>query len=373
MQPIKMVDLYGQYLHIKKEVDQSIQEVIESSVFIKGGKVIEFEKKLSRYLNSNVISCANGTDALQLALMALELKSGDEVITAPFTFVSTVEVLAFLGLKPVFVDIDPDTFNINENAIEGAITDKTKAILPVQLFGQCANMEAVLGIAKRHNLYVIEDAAQSLGTQYKFSNGIIKQSGTLGHIGCTSFFPSKNLGAFGDGGAVICNKPELAEKVRSLANHGMKKKYDYHQIGINSRLDAMQAAILEVKLQKLDDYISKRQAAANYYLLNLKGISELKLPVKSLNSSHTFNQFTIQVDKRDELKMYLKKNNIPSQVYYPKPLHLQEAYTYLGYKITDFPVCENISRKVLSLPMHTELENEQLKHIVNTIKRFHSN
>ena len=372
MQPIKMIDLHSQYLHIKKEIDQSIQEVIGSSVFIKGDRVAAFEEKLSAYLHAHVVSCANGTDALQLAFMALRLKPGDEVITTPFTFVSTVEVLVLLGLKPVFVDINPNTYNINEEAIEKIITNKTKAILPVHLFGQCANMETIMALANKYQLYVVEDVAQSLGANYQWADGIKKQAGTMGHIGTTSFFPSKNLGAFGDGGAVICTNPVLAEKIRSLANHGMIQKYDYQYIGINSRLDALQAAILEVKLQHLDTYLLKRQQAAGFYHKNLKGIDGLTLPETCPTSTHTYNQYTIKAEKRDELKNYLSANHIPSQVYYPRPLHLQKAYEHLGYKKNDFPVSETLSAKVLSLPMHTELEEGQLQYIVDIIKRFYT-
>ena len=370
MQPIKMVDLYSQYLHIKKEIDQAIQDVIASSVFIKGGKVNDFEKKLSDYLDSNVVACGNGTDALQLAFMALGLNPGDEVVTTPFTFVSTIEVLAFLKLKPVFVDIHPETFNINENELEKVITNKTRAILPVHLFGQCSNMEPILNIAQKHKLFVVEDAAQSLGSEYSFSDGETKQSGTMGQVGITSFFPSKNLGAMGDGGAVICKDTELANNIRSLANHGMKERYNYGQIGINSRLDAMQAAILEVKLSYLETYLSRRKEAAAQYTKLLQEIPELKLPTESSFCTHTYNQYTIQTDRRDALKDFLASHNIPTQVYYPKPLHLQEAYKFLGYKAGDFPVCKSLSAKVLSLPMHTELQKDQINYIAETIKRF---
>ncbi len=372
MQPIKMVDLYGQYLKIKEEVDHSVQEVIESSVFLKGGKVAVFEKELSDFLGCHVISCGNGTDALQLAFMALGLKQGDEVITTPFTFVSTVEVLVFLGIKPVFVDIDPATFNIDVNLIEDAISPKTKAILPVHLFGQCANMEPIMAIAKRHKLKVVEDAAQSLGCLYKFTDGSRQQSGTIGDIGCTSFFPTKNIGAFGDGGAVFCNDPDLADKVRSLANHGMEKKYHYKSVGINSRLDAIQAAILEVKFKKLGNYLSARKNAASHYNKQLQPIQEIKTPLQSTFSTHTYNQYTIQIEERDRLQAFLKEHGIPSQVYYPKPLHLQKAYTNLGYKEGSLPTSELVSQKVLSLPMHTELDIDQLGFISNSIKEYYS-
>ena len=370
MQTIHMSDIYGQYLTMKAEIDNAIQEVIKSTRFLKSGKVLDFEKKLADYLDTNVVTCGNGTDALQLAFMALNLEPGDEVITTPFSFVSTVEVLVLMGLKPVFVDVCPATFNIDETQIENAITPKTKAILPVHLFGQCANMEAILNSAQKHELFVVEDACQALGTDYLFADGTKKKAGTIGHIGCNSFFPSKNLGAFGDGGAVFTNDTFWAETIRLLANHGRKANYEYQRVGINSRLDSIQAAILEVKLKYLDEHIKARQKAARFYDEHLHGLSEIKLPGRTEYSEHTFHQYTIQAEARDELKKYLESKGIPSMVYYPKALHLHEAYASLGYKAGDFPVAEKLTQTVLSLPMHTELDEQQLEYIVNNIKEF---
>ena len=367
---IQMADLYGQYFKIKDEVDAAMQEVIRSTIFIKGGKVDEFEKNLGLYLNSRVISCANGTDALQLAFMALGLQPGDEVITTPFTFVATAEVLALLGLKPVFVDVCPGSYNIDVTRIEEAITTRTRAILPVHLFGQSADMEAINAIAAKYSLFVVEDGAQSLGTDYLFSNGLKKKSGTLGTIGCTSFFPSKNLGAFGDGGALFTDDESLASRIRSIANHGMKVRYYYERVGLNSRLDSLQAAILDVKLKYLDQYVSARQMAAAWYDEHLSGLDGLQLPERVTCSTHSFHQYTLVTAKRDQLQEYLKKQGIPSMIYYPKAIHLQEAYQYLGYKEGDFPVAELLTRQVLSLPMHTELDEEQLSYITDAIRRF---
>lgn len=369
-QTIHMADLYGQYLHIKDEVDAAIQEVIRSSIFIKGGKVSEFEQNLSRYLNANVVACGNGTDALQIAFMALEPQPGDEVITTPFTFAATAEVLALLRLKPVFVDVLPDTFNMNPEKIEAAITARTRAILPVHLFGQSADMEAILRIAGKHGLYVVEDAAQSLGTDYIFSNGHLQKSGTIGTIGCTSFFPSKNLGAFGDGGALFTTDDALAARIRSIANHGMKVRYYYERIGVNSRLDSIQAAILDVKLKYLERYVLSRQEAAEWYDKHLAGLSGLQIPYRVPNSTHSFHQYTIRTPARDELQTFLKSRGIPSMVYYPAAIHLQKAYAYLGYSPGDFPVSEQLVREVLSLPMHTELTEEQLGYISGAVREF---
>ncbi len=365
-----MSDLYGQYLTMKEEIDAAIQAVIKSTQFIKSGKAIDFEEKLSDYLNSNVIACGNGTDALQIAFMALDLKPGDEVITTPFTFIATVEVIALLGLKPVFVDVLPGTFNINTSLIESVISEKTKAIVPVHLFGQCADLESIQEIAVKHNLYVVEDACQALGTDFIFSNDIKQKAGTIGNIGCNSFFPSKNLGAFGDGGAIYTNDENLAAIIRSIANHGMKQKYQYERIGVNSRLDSIQAAILEVKLKYLNKHIAARQEAAFYYDEHLIEIKEIEIPERVNYSTHTFHQYTIITEKRDELQQFLKTKGIPSMVYYPGVLHLQEAYQYLGYKAGDFPVSEKLAETVLSLPMHTELLEDQLKFIVDAIKEF---
>jgi len=369
-QKIQMADLYGQYLKIKNEVDASIQEVIQSSVFIKGGKVVEFENNLTKYLQAGVIACGNGTDALQLAFMALELQPGDEVITTPFTFVATAEVLALLGLKPVFVDVCPSDFNMDVSKIEAVLTSRTRAILPVHLFGQSANMEAILEISRRHNLFVVEDAAQSLGTDYLFQSGEFRKSGTIGNIGCTSFFPSKNLGAFGDGGALFTRDEKLAAKIRSIANHGMKVRYYYERIGVNSRLDSIQAAVLDVKLKYLDQYVAARQVAAVWYDRYLSGIEGIILPGRVSYSTHSFHQYTIRTGTRDQLQQYLKDHGVPSMIYYPEAIHLQEAYHYLGYKAGDFPFAEALSRQVLSLPIHTEMDEPQLEYITGVIKEF---
>jgi dTDP-4-amino-4,6-dideoxygalactose transaminase len=365
-----MCDTYGQYLTMKAEIDAAMQEVIRSTQFIKSGKVLEFEKNLEGYLSTNVIACANGTDALQIAYMALGLKPGDEVITTPFTFIATVETLALMGLRPVFADVCPGSFNIDTTKIEQAITPKTKAILPVHLFGQCAEMEKIMQLANRHNLYVIEDAAQAIGAEYLFSNGIRKHAGTIGHIGCTSFFPSKNLGAFGDGGAIYSADAKLAAIIRSIANHGMKAKYEYERIGVNSRLDSIQAAILDVKLKYFDKHIMARRQAAAYYDEHLKNVDGLELPLRVSYSTHAFHQYTIKTGKRNELQVFLQQKGIPSMIYYPGAHHLQEAYRYLGYKRGDFPVSEQLAETVLSLPMHTEMTEEQLEYIVNSVKKY---
>jgi len=371
---IQMVDLYSQYLKIKDEIDRKMQEVIRSSVFVKGGKVLEFEDNLKNYLDVNhVISCGNGTDALQIALMALDLKEGDEVITTPFTFISTLEVLALMKLKPILVDVDPGTFNIRPELVKQHIDHSTKAIVPVHLYGQCADMESLLEIARENNIFIIEDACQALGTEYIFQNGMTTKAGTMGDIACNSFFPTKNLGAFGDGGALFTNNHELAQTMRSIANHGMSKRYYYQQIGMNSRLDALQAAILDVKLKYLDQYIQARQSAAEFYDRKLSEIQEISIPARVSFSSHSFHQYTLKVPgRRDELQRFLQTKGIPGMVYYPMPLHLQEAYQYLGYRKGDFPVAEELSEQVLSLPMHTELTDEEQKYIVSAIREFFS-
>ena len=371
---LQMVDLLGQYEKIKSEIDAGIGEVIRSSIFVKGGKVTEFEQHLKHYLNvGHVIGCGNGTDALQIALMALDLKEGDEVITTPFTFVATLEVLALLKLKPVLADVDPETYNIRPELVSRCITPRTRAIVPVHLFGQCADLESISEIATRHQLFVIEDACQALGTDYIFKNGQRVKAGTIGDIACNSFFPTKNLGAFGDGGALYSNNDELARKMRSIANHGMGQRYYYQQIGMNSRLDAIQAAILDVKLNYLDQYVKARQEAAAFYDKQLADISQLSIPVRIPYSTHSFHQYTIKVShKRAELQQFLHAKGIPSMIYYPLPLHLQEAYHYLGYQKGDFPVSEQLSEQVLSLPMHTELTKEQLMFITSAIREFFS-
>ena len=368
-----MVDLHGQYLKIKEEVNLAIQGVIDASAFIRGEDVRLFQDELSRYLDvKHVIACGNGTDALQLALMALDLQPGDEVITTPFTFIATVEVIRLLGLKPVFVDIKPDTFNLDPDQLEQAVSDRTRAIIPVHLFGQCADMDAIMAFSRTFGLYVIEDNAQALGADFLYPDGSKQKAGTIGHLGCTSFFPSKNLGAFGDGGALFTNDDSFGKRVASLVNHGMSKKYHYEYVGVNSRLDTLQAAILRVKLQHLEEYHRLRQEAAAWYDARLSDIKDLHIPVRSSFSTHIFHQYTLQVkpSERDRLKQYLHESGIPSQVYYPLPLHLQRAYKDLGYRDGDFPVSEELSHSVLSLPMHTELDPEQLSHITDQIHQF---
>lgn len=369
MKQIQMVDLQGQYLKIKDEIDAAMRSVTESARFINGPEVTDFQNELAYYTGSHrVITCANGTDALRLALMALDLQPGDEVITVPFTFVSTVEIAVALGLKPVFVDVCPDTFNMNVEQLEQALTSRTKVILPVHLFGQCADMERILKIARQYNIYVVEDACQSIGAKVHFSDDTVKQAGTMGTIGCTSFFPSKNLGCFGDGGAVFTQDEYLAEKIKMMANHGMRDRYYYECIGMNSRLDALQAAILRVKLKHLDEYISARRKAATLYSAYLSN-TEFVIPAESSFSTHVFHQYTIQVEenRRSAMMENLKEENIPCAIYYPMPIHLQNAYHHLGYKKGDFPVSESLSKRVLSLPMHTELSEEQIRHIANVL------
>jgi len=373
MDGIKMVDLHGQYLKIKKEVDEAIQGVIDSTAFIKGSDVRDFQNELSSYLGvSHTVACGNGTDALQVAMMALELEPGDEVITTPFTFIATVEVIKLLGLKPVFVDVEPDTFNLNPQLLEDAVTERTRAIVPVHLFGQCANMEAIMAFARKHGIFVIEDNAQALGAEYTFSDGSIQRAGTIGHMGTTSFFPSKNLGAFGDGGALFTNDKSFEKRLASLVNHGMKKRYYYNHVGVNSRLDTLQAAILRVKLKHLDSYHKARQEAAAYYDQVLSGIPELQVPVRSPFTTHIFHQYTLQMDPsiRDPLKEWLAEQKIPSMIYYPVPLHLQDAYNDLGYKPGDLPASEELSHRVLSLPIHTEMEEKQLEYITTQVQSF---
>lgn len=373
MKEIRMVDLQGQYEKIKPEVDKAIQQVINESSFINGPAVKEFQTNLENYLDvKHVIPCANGTDALQVSMMALGLEPGDEVITVSFTFVATVEVIALLKLTPVLVDVDPDTFNIDLDALEKAITPKTKAIVPVHLFGQSADMEPLMDIARKHNLYVIEDNCQAVGSDYVFSDGSKKKTGTIGDIGTTSFFPSKNLGAYGDGGAIFTQNDELAKKIRSIVNHGMTTRYYHDDVGVNSRLDSMQAAVLNIKLKHLDEYAQARRKAAEYYDSAFAGHPKLKIPTKASNSTHVFHQYTLvtkDID-RDGLVQHLQAKNIPCGVYYPVPMHMQKAYTDPRYKEGDFPVTEALSKSVISLPMHTELDEEQLKFITNAVLEF---
>jgi dTDP-4-amino-4,6-dideoxygalactose transaminase len=373
MKKIHMVDLPGQYKHIKETVDNSIQEVLNSAAYINGPFVKEFQADLEKYLGAkHVIPCANGTDALQIAMMGLGLEQGDEVITADFTFAATVEVIGLLKLTPVLVDVEPDTFNMDIEALKKAITPKTKAIVPVHLFGQCANMEAVLEIANEHNLFVIEDNAQAIGADYTFSDGTTKKSGTMGNVGTTSFFPSKNLGCYGDGGAIFTNDDELAHTLRGMVNHGMYKRYYHDVIGVNSRLDSIQAAVLKTKLPLLDSYCDARRKAAEYYNNAFASNPNIITPVTSEFSTHVFHQYTLKITngKRNELHQHLLDNNIPNAIYYPVPLHAQKAYQDDRYNEDDFTVTNKLINTVISLPMHTELDEEQLAFITQTVNEF---
>lgn len=373
MKPIRMVDLQGQYEKIKSEIDNSIMEVVSSTAFINGPAVQRFQKSLEQYLGAkHVIPCANGTDALQVCMMALGLQPGDEVITSSFTFIATAEVIALLHLTPVLVDVEKDTMNISIDAIRRAITPKTKAIVPVHLFGQSAPMEEIMALAKEFNLYVIEDACQSIGSDYYFNDGSIKKTGAIGHLGCTSFFPSKNLGCYGDGGAVFTNDDALAEKLRIVVNHGMKIRYYHDEIGVNSRLDSIQAAVLDVKLRYLDDYIKSRIAAADYYDKAFANHPKLITPFRYKKSRHVFHQYTLigQGIDRNALIAFLQERGIPCMIYYPVPLHMQKAYLDPRYKQGDFPNTEWLSQNVFSLPMHTELDEEQLEFITGSVLEF---
>ena len=376
-----MVDLKGQYNQIKDTLNPSIQEVLETTSFINGPKVHEFQKNLEVYLGvKHVIPCANGTDALQIAMMGLGLKPGDEVITADFTFAATVEVIALLNLTPVLVDVNPDDFNINIDAIKKAITPKTKAIVPVHLFGQCANMEAIMEIAKANNLYVIEDNAQAIGANYTYKNGDKAKAGTIGHVASTSFFPSKNLGCYGDGGAIFTNDDDLAHTIRGIVNHGMYVRYHHDVVGVNSRLDSIQAAVLLAKLPHLDRYNKARQYAAKKYNEAFKDIDIITTPKVSNTCGnicdncdcHVFHQYTLKVKgvDRDALVKYLNDNDIPCGVYYPIPLHRQKAYLDERYQETDFKVTNQLIKEVISLPMHTELDDEQIEYITSKVKSF---
>jgi len=370
---IEMVDLKGQYRKIQEEIDTAVLKAIHEANFINGPEVASFTKNLSAYLGgAHVIPCANGTDALQIAMMALDLKPGDEVIVPSFTYVATAEVIGLLQLKPVMVDVDPVHFNITKANIEQAIGPKTKAIVPVHLFGQCADMEPILALAKERGLYVIEDTAQAIGAVYKFSDGTQKQAGTMGHIGCTSFFPSKNLGCYGDGGAIYTHDSVLAERIKMVANHGGVKKYVHRYIGVNSRLDTIQAAVLDIKLKYLDQYSAARQAAADWYDQLLSGIEGLQTPERAMNSTHVFHQYTMLIKngKRNALKQHLEAAGIPAMVYYPVPLNEQEAFHAIGAVVGSLKETELLCASVLSLPMHTELTEEQQIFITDTIKSF---
>ena len=370
MKKIQMVDLQSQYAKIKQDIDAGIQEVIDTAAFVKGKKVTEFQHHLEAYTGAkHVINVGNGTDALQIALMGLGLKPGDEVITPTFTFIATAEVVALLGLTPVVVDVDWNTMNMDIESVRRAITPRTKAIVPVHLFGQCADMQSIMALAEEHHLYVVEDACQAIGAKYTFANGETKQAGTIGHIGCTSFFPSKNLGCYGDGGAIFTNDDELADRMSAIANHGCRVRYHHDEIGVNSRLDSIQAAVLDAKLPHLDEYIAARQKAAAYYDKAFGDCEQLLIPGRQAHSTHVFHQYTLRVvgADRDKLREGLAERGIPAMIYYPVPLHQQKAYIDPRYKDGDFPVAEKLAACVLSLPMHTELDNEQLEYITSNV------
>lgn len=369
---IRMVDTLTQYEHIREEVDAAIADVLKTGAYINGPWVNSFRKNLAEYLGvKHVIACANGTDALQIALMALELKPGDEVITAPFTFFATAEVVALLQLKPVFVDVDPDTFNLDVNKLEAAITPRTKAIVPVHLFGLPADMAPIMEIAEKHGIFVVEDNAQALGSTYTFPDGLTKRAGAIGHIGCTSFYPSKNLGAYGDAGAIFTNDDVLGERLQTICNHGSNVRYYHERIGVNSRLDSIQAAVLDIKLRHLDKYNASRSIAADLYDEFFAGTEGIATPVRTPNSKHVFHQYTLRIlpgrAKRDAMQKMLQERGVPSMIYYPVSLHQQEAYAEFGYKDGDFPVSEQLTAEVLSLPMHSELTPDQVEYIAKAV------
>jgi UDP-2-acetamido-2-deoxy-ribo-hexuluronate aminotransferase len=374
MKKIQMVDLKSQYDKIKDTVNASIQEVLDTNTYINGPQVHQFQKNLEEYLDvKHVIPCANGTDALQIAMMGLDLKQGDEVITADFTFAATVEVIALLQLTPVLVDVDLVNMNISIEAIKKAITPKTKAIVPVHLFGRAANMEAIMAIAKEHNLYVIEDNAQAIGANCKFSDGSKKKAGTIGNVGSTSFFPSKNLGCYGDGGAIFTNDDALAHKIRGIVNHGMYERYHHDVVGVNSRLDSIQAAVLNAKLQLLDEYNTARQNAARKYTVAFEGHKNIIAPsICEICDCHVFHQYTLRIidADRDALMQHLLSKGIPCAIYYPIPLHSQKAYVDIRYKEEDFPVTNQLVKEVIALPMHTELDDEQIQFITDSVLEF---
>lgn len=373
MRPIQMVDTKNQYLRIKNEVDQAIMAVLDSAQYIGGSVVNQFAEQLAAYQGSRfVIPCANGTDALQIALMALDLKPGDEVITPSFTYIATVEVAALLGIKPVFVDVDPVTFCIDPQTIEAAITPKTKAIVPVHLYGHAADMESIMALANKHGLYVVEDNAQAIGNRYTFSDGSIKMTGSIGHIGCTSFYPSKNLGAFGDGGAISTDNPELAQKISMIASHGQSRRYYHDVVGCNSRLDAMQAAILSIKLRHLDAYIDARRHAAAVYDRGLASCSALRIPEQSATNRHVFHQYTLVLNEgsRDDLQQYLSEQGIPSMIYYPVPAHRQKMFAAFDSDRQVLPQTDWLTERVISLPIHTELDEEMQAFIIKHVLTY---
>lgn len=368
-----MVDLVTQYEKIKPQVDAAILDVIAKAQFINGPEVSEFQKEMEAYLGvKHVIPCANGTDALQIALMALGLKPGDEVITPSFTYIATTEVIALLGLKPVFVEVEKDSFCVDPAAIEAAITPKTKAIVPVHLYGQAANMDTIMEIANSHGLFVVEDNAQAIGSDYHHTNGKSSKTGTIGHIGCTSFFPSKNLGCYGDGGAIFTNDDELAGKLRMIANHGQSKRYYHDVVGCNSRLDSIQAAVLRIKLRELDNYIDARRKVADHYDQFLAQFEGVTVPVRDKYSRHVFHQYTLQLNgiDRDALHEFLATKDVPSMIYYPVPAHRQKMFESFGSSSTDLPLTDWLTERVISLPIHTEMEQEQLDHICNSVAAF---
>lgn len=372
MRKIQMVDLQSQYQRIKPEIDAAWQNIMESCAFINGPAVKQFQSDLEQYLHvKHVIPCGNGTEAIQVALMALDLQPGDEVITTTFTFIATAEVIALLRLTPVLVDVNPDTYNIDIQAVEKAITAKTKAVVPVHLFGQCADMEPLLQLAEKHHLHVVEDACQAIGAQYTFADGATKMAGTMGIMGCTSFFPSKNLGCYGDGGAIFTNDDAMAAKLRGIVNHGMFVRYYHDMVGVNSRLDSLQAAVLDVKLKYLNQYIQSRQKAAAYYDEAFGENPHLIIPAKGKNTTHVFHQYTMRLQQTDRQKLveYMAQQQIPVMIYYPVPLHMQKAYRDERYRQGDFPVSEQLCNEVISLPMHTELDEEQLQYISSHLLR----
>ncbi len=368
-----MVDLLSQYNHVQEEIDKAIIDVVRSSAYVNGPDVKEFQRELEEHLGvKHVIPCANGTDALQIAMMALGLKPGDEVIAPSFTFVATAEVIALLGITPVLVDVNPETFDLDPNSLRKAITPKTKAIVPVHLFGQSAPMDEIMAIADEHNLFVIEDNAQAISAEYTSKSGEVSKAGTIGHFGTTSFFPAKNLGCFGDGGALFTNDDNLAAQARIIANHGMEVRYYHDLIGVNSRLDSIQAAVLRIKLRHLDAYCEARRSAADKYDEALKEIDCITTPKRTQNSTHVFHQYTLLLDgvNRDELQKHLGDKGIPAMIYYPVALHMQKAYQDDRYQEGDFPVTEQLCKSVMSLPMHTELTDEQINYITDSIKEF---
>lgn len=372
MKKIQMVDLVSQYHKIKPEIDAAVNEVLESAQFINGPEVKAFQDELEEYLKvKHVIPCANGTDALQIALMALGLKPGDEVITPSFTFIATTEVIALLGLKPVFVDVDTKTFCIDPDKIEAVITDKTKAIVPVHLYGQSANMDEIMRIADKHGIAVVEDNAQAIGGDYHTKNGDVK-TGTIGHIGCTSFFPSKNLGCYGDGGAIFTNSDELAATMRMIVNHGQSKRYYHDMVGCNSRLDSIQAAVLRIKLRRLDDYINARRKVADHYDDYFSQWEGVTVPYRDDKSRHVFHQYTLIFDgyDRDELNQFLAELDVPSMIYYPVPAHRQKMFAEFGSEDAVLPVTDWLTERVLSLPIHTEMDQEQLDYICGAVGQF---